>query len=377
MRTNFDVIIVGLGIMGTSAAYHLARRGVRVLGLDQFSIPNNMGSSHGDSRAIRKSYFEHPDYVPLLQRSYELWRELEAESSQKLLYITGGLYLGTAASELVSGSLLAAQKFNLPHESLGLSELSRRFSQFQLPDNFCGMYEEDAGLLRPELAVSTNSRLAMGHGAELHGHEAVDGWASGHDGVTVTTAKATYSAEKIVFCAGPWSSSLMADLGAPLVVTRQVVGWVWPNEPQRFELGQFPTWALALPDETIYYGLPMLPERPGMKIAHHVKGKPVHPDNLDRTAMPSDELDFRPALSQFIPPANGPLMGMSVCLYTNSPDSHFILDTHPEHKNVIVACGFSGHGFKFATVVGEALADLSEFGKSDLPIGFLGLDRFT
>ena len=380
--SSYDVIVVGVGAMGAAACYHLARRGVRVLGLEQFGIPHALGSSHGYSRAIRLAYYEHPDYVPLLRRAYALWHELEAASGQKLLHVTGGLYLGAPGSELVEGSLRSAREHGLPHEALTRAQVSERFPQFHgVPDDFVALWEPPAGLLLPERVVAAHAELALRHGADLRGHETVMSWEADAHGVTVRTDRAVYTAAHLILCGGAWSERLVRGLGVPLVVTRQVLGWVWPpRRPEQFDLAAgFPTWAIEdAASGSLFYGFPLLPDNPGFKIARHRPGAPTDPDTVVRHVLPGDEDDFRPGLDRFFPDvAGGPTLAVRVCLYVNSPDGHFLVDHHPEHpERVTFACGFSGHGFKFASVLGEALADLAERGATDLPVGFLGLRRF-
>lgn len=373
---TFDTIVVGIGAMGSSACYHLARRGVRVLGLEQFDIPHALGSSHGASRMIRQAYYEHPDYVPLLRRAYQLWDEFEAISGQKLLYRTGGLYMGPPEGEVVGGALRSAREHQLPHELLDRDEIRGRYPQFQIPGNWAGLFEPEAGFLTPERVIAAYAQAALHAGAELHGRETVLEWTADSHGVRVRTAKDEYHAAHLVFCGGPWSGKLLRDLGTHLTVTRQVLGWVWPREPKAFALGRFPVWAIDRLDGTIHYGFPMTVDVPGFKVAHHGPGPTTDPDRVDRDEQPGDEESFRQVLRTSIPAANGPLLSMKACLYTNSPDGHFIIDRHPAHERVTLACGFSGHGFKFASVVGEILADLALEGSTRLPAQFLGLSRF-
>lgn len=373
---SFDVIVVGIGAMGSSACLHLARRGARVLGLEQFDIPHALGSSHGASRMIRMAYYEHPDYVPLLRRAYQLWDELEAISGQKLLYRTGGLYMGPPNGEIIGGATRSAREHRLPHELLDRSEIGRRFPQFQIPESWVGLFEPEAGFLTPERVIAAYAQEAMKSTAELHGRETVMEWSADSQGVRLRTQRAEYHAAHLIFCGGPWSGRLLYDLGVELTVTRQVLGWVWPQEPKAFALGRFPVWATDCLDGTIHYGFPMMDDMPGFKVAHHGPGPVTDPDRVARDPQPGDEETFRPVLRQTIPLADGPLLSMKVCLYTNSPDGHFIIDHHPLHKRVTLACGFSGHGFKFASVIGEILADLALNGSTKLPAQFLKLDRF-
>jgi sarcosine oxidase len=370
---NFDVIVVGIGAMGSSACHHLAKRGVRVLGLEQFDIPHALGSSHGSSRMIRLAYYEHPDYVPLLKRAYALWHELEGESGQKLLHRTGGLYMGPHDGEIVGGSLRSAQQHNLAHDLLNRDELRRRFPQFEVPDKWVALYEPEAGFLRPEAVISAYAESALRAGAELHGREPVIEWNADQNDVRVVTPRGEYRADRLIFCGGPWSGPLVRDLGVQLRVTRQVLGWVWPKQPELFALGRLPVWAIDHLDGTIHYGFPMMSDVPGFKVAHHAPGAITDPDRVARDPQPGDEETFRPILQQMIPAADGPLLSMKVCMYTNSPDGHFILDRHPEHERVTVACGFSGHGFKFASVMGEVIADIAVTGSTTLPVEFLGI----
>lgn len=374
--SGFDVIVVGVGAMGSATCYQLARRGIKVLGLEQFDIPHARGSSHGQSRMIRMAYYEHPDYVPLLRRAYELWDEIERESRQKLLYITGGVYMGPREGEIVAGSLESARRHGLPHELLDRAAVTRRYPVFSIPEDWSALFEPRAGFLLPERTVATYAEAALRRGAELHGHEAVTAWQATDSGVSVHTTRGEYEADRLVFCGGPWSAKLLADLGVPLVVTRQVLGWVWPRKPELFELGRLPVWAIEKPGG-IYYGFPMMEGSPGFKLADHSFGTPTDPDRVAREVSADDERTFRPAIEQYIPDADGPTLAMRICLYTHSPDHHFIIDRHPAHECVTVACGFSGHGFKFASVVGEVMADLALAGKTALPIQFLSLSRLA
>jgi sarcosine oxidase len=373
---RYDVIVVGVGAMGSATCYHLASRGVRVLGLEQFDIPHARGSSHGQSRMIRMAYYEHPDYVPLLRRAYELWDALEKETGRKLLHVTGGLYMGPPSGGLVSGSLQSARHHGLAHRLLDVKTLAYEFPQFQVPDDWQAFYEERAGFLLPERVVATYADAALRRGAELHGHEPVIAWNADAAGVSVGTPGHEYRADHVVFCGGPWSGRLLGDLGVQLLVTRQVMGWVWPRLPELFELGRFPVWAIENPDGSLQYGFPLVEGSPGLKTAHHGPETPVDPDRVMRDPQPGDVETFKPALARFLPEADGPVLAMRVCLYTNSPDHHFIIDRHPNHERVTIACGFSGHGFKFASVVGEVLADLALDRKTKLPAQFLGLKRF-
>jgi sarcosine oxidase len=373
VATDYDVIVVGVGGMGSAVCYHLARRGVRVLGIERFGIPNTLGSSHGFSRMIRMAYFEHADYVPLLRRAFGLWEELERASGGKLFYKVGGIYMGRPSDPAIAGALASARMHGLPHELLSREDLASRYPQFCLPDDFVGMWEENAGLLVPEKCVEAFARLAREAGAEILENEEALEWGEGW----VRTSGGEYRAKEIVFTAGPWTSKLVRELGVKLVVTRQVMGWVWPKKPELFELGRLPVWAIGHADGSLHYGFPMLPDGQGFKVAWHHTGEVTDPDTVRRETSAADEEEFRSVLREMIPEADGKLAAMRTCLYTNSPDHHFVLDRVPGMRGVTVACGFSGHGFKFASVIGEILADWVTKGRTDLPVGFLGMGRFS
>ena len=381
MTDHYDVIVVGVGTMGASTCYHLARRGVRVLGLEQFDIPHGRGSHHGHSRVIRLVYFEHPDYVTLLRRSYENWRDLEAESGQKLLYLTGGLYLGHPDGSVITKTVAVARGHGLNHQLLDRNEMASRYPQFHLTEDFVGFFEPDAGFVTASRAVATFAHQALCGGAELHGHEPVLDWEESSGGVTVNTPKGRYRADTVVFCGGAWSSRLLGDLGVKLTVTRQVMVWVWPRDPASFQLGQFPIWCLDRsstgPFTGVHYGFPMIPDEPGLKLALHFPGTLTDPDCVVHEPADGDEETIRPLLRQIIPDGDGPLLAIRPCLYTSTPDSHFIVDRHPQRGRAVVACGFSGHGFKFAAVMGEVLADLVTTGRSELPLDLFSLSRFS
>lgn len=351
---------------------HLAQRGAKVLGLEQFDIPHALGSSHGYSRMIRLAYYEHPDYVPLLRRAYELWDELERLSGQKLMYLTGGIYMGPPEGGVVGGALKAARMHGLSHEMMDRGQLAKQFPQFSLPENFAGVWEPQAGFLLPEKVIAAQCEQALRAGAELHGREKVVEWREGW----VKTDKGEYRAKKIIFCGGAWSGKLLSELGVELVVTRQPLGWVWPRRPEIFELGKMPVWGIEAPDGSLSYGFPMMADNPGLKIARHGRGVVTDADLISRQATDTDEREIQAVVNRHLPEGRGPTLAVRICMYTNSPDSHFIIDRLPSDQNVIVACGFSGHGFKFASVVGEVLADLAMEGKTELPVGFLGLGRF-
>jgi sarcosine oxidase len=378
MTPRFDLIVVGLGAMGSATCYHLARRGAKVLGLEQFDIPNSQGSSQGHSRMIRKIYHEHDDYIPILEKSYELWAELEKASGLKLLHQVGGLYLGAPDCDSIAGTIRAAEKHKLAHEVLDRGQIASRFPQFHVDERTIGIWEPTTGFMSPEAAVGASCHCALLAGAELRGNEAVLRWEEAKNGeVTVVTSRRTYRAKGIAFCGGPWTNRLVAGLGVELRVTRQVAGWVWPKKPEQFTVGKFPCWSYRQPNDRRFYGMPLTAGAPGHKVARHERKEAVDPLALIREILPDDEATFRPGLSSLLPDADGPTVSIRVCMYTNTPDFHCIIDRDPRYQRAWIACGFSGHGFKFSCVVGSILADLALTGRSDLPIGFLGFGRFS
>lgn len=374
MPTSYDVIVLGLGGMGTATVFELARRGRRVLGLEQFAVGHDRGSSHGSTRVIRKAYYEHPDYVPLLHRAYERWFDLEQRSGKKLLTECGCLSLSRPTDELVPGVLQAAREHHLNVEQLNATELRRRYPMFRLGDDIAGVLEPGAGFLYVDDCVRTYAAEARRLGAALHEHEPAEAWQADGTGVTVRTAKATYAADRLVITAGPWASRLLAGLGLPLTVLRKVLFWIGTEDDSQFRRDRFPVYLFETP-AGFYYGLPVI-DRDGAKLGRHDGGEAVDPSQVQRTVAPGEDADCRSFLRQHLPAISGPLQRSLVCLYTVTPDRHFILDLHPEHPQVALAAGFSGHGFKFASVVGEIMADLAERGATALPIGRFRMARF-
>jgi sarcosine oxidase len=372
---TYDVIVLGLGGMGTAAAYELARRGRRVLGIEQFDVAHSRGSSHGETRIIRKAYYEHPDYVPLLRRAYERWYELEQRSGERLFLECGVLSLGPPDSEVVAGVLASAAKHALSVEMYGREELARRFPQFRIEDAWCGVLERDAGLLFVERCVAAHAEEARRFGAELHEREEVLGWRADERHVEVVTKLGRYAAERLVITAGAWATRLLADVGVPLTVMRQLAMWFAVSRPDSFRRDQFPCY-FADTQAGFFYGFPML-DMLGVKVARHYGADElIDPTAVDWQVHPEDETPLRSFLQTYLPGADGGTTRDSVCIYTLTPDRHFVIDLHPHHPNVAIAAGFSGHGFKFASVVGEILADLCERGGTALPIEMFRASRF-
>ncbi|SCL27288.1 sarcosine oxidase, monomeric form [Micromonospora pallida] len=368
---TYDVIVVGLGGMGGSAAYHLAARGRRVLGLEKFEPVHRRGSSHGGSRIIRQAYFEDPAYVPLLRRAYELWEKLEHDVGQDIMSLTGGLFVGPADSLTFAGSLRAAREWDLPHEILDADELRRRFPTFSPRPDEVAFFEAKAGFVRPEATVAAHHRLAARHGADLRYEEPVLRWvALPGGGVRVTTPRGSYSADRLVLCPGAWAPRLLSDLGLPITVERQVMHWFQPRDGvAAFEPGRHPIYIHEDGGGTQIYGFPAIdgPEG-GAKVAFFRRGRPCDPETVDRQVHPEEIQDMRDHLATVLPTLAGRFLTAATCMYTLTPDHHFVIGPHPEHPQVSVACGFSGHGFKFVPVVGEILADLATTGTTAHPV---------
>jgi sarcosine oxidase len=372
---GFEAIVVGLGGMGSATLFELARRGRRVLGLEQFGLAHDRGSSHGHTRIIRQAYYEHPDYVPLVRQAFARWYDLEQHLGTHLLTECPCLSLGPPQSELLAGVRASATRHGLAIEELSAVELRRRYPAFQVSDDQAGVLERTAGFLAVETCVLAHLRAARDLGAAVHSDEPVLSWQAGPDGVEVRTAAGQYRAERLVLTAGPWAGRLVADLGLTLTVMRQVPLWFEPADPAAFRRDVFPVFIADTPGG-YFYGLPMT-DAAGVKVARHYGAPELPgPEGFSREAGAADEAPVRAFLRAYLPGADGPRRRASVCLYTLTPDRHFVIDRHPRHDNVVLACGFSGHGFKFAPVVGEILADLAESGRTPWPIDLFRLARF-
>jgi len=372
---RFDVIVAGVGGMGSAVAYHLARRGKRVLGLERFDIPHEMGSSHGITRVIRLVYSEHPSYVPLLRRAYELWDELERRAGERLLHLTGCVDASPPGGAIFEGSRRAAQEHGLAHEVLSGVELRHRFPGFQLPPDTMALLQPRAGFLLAERCLVAHVEAAQAEGAEIRAREPVEGWEVMRDGVRVRTARDVYEASALVVTAGAWAGSLVDRLKGLVTAERQVLAWFQPLKPELFTPERCPVWQFDA-QEGRYYGLPVFGV-PGFKVGryHHLEER-VDPDRVDREPNQADETILRTFVERYFPQAAGPTMAMKVCLFENSPDEHFIIGRDPAHPQVSFAAGFSGHGFKFCPVVGEIMADLVERGSTPHDVSLFDPARF-
>jgi sarcosine oxidase len=374
---SYDVIVIGLGGMGSAAAYHLAARGQKVLGLERFTPAHDKGSSHGGSRIIRQSYFEDPAYVPLLLRAYELWEQLAADSGHEVYRITGGLFLGPPDCETVAGSLAAAREWSLPHEVLDAREIAARFPNFTPAQDDIAVYEAKAGFARPEQTVQAHIDLASAAGADLRFGEAVLEWSETADGVRVKTATATYTAGQVVICPGAWAPKLLAEFDIPITVERQVLYWLDPVGGT----GAFVDQPIFIDENSSgmqIYGFPAI-DGPGggVKVAFFRKGVECTPETIDRVVHPQEIAEMRARAGELLPALDGPCLHSATCMYSNTPDQNFVIARHPDCANVTVACGFSGHGFKFVPIVGEILADLASTGTTRHPIALFDPQRLV
>jgi sarcosine oxidase len=377
MTETYDVIIIGLGGMGSAAAYHLARRGQRVLGLEKFTPAHDKGSSHGGSRIIRQSYFEDPAYVPLLLRAYELWEGLAQDSGQEVYRLTGGLFLGPPDCLTVAGSLRASREWSLPHEVLDAGQIRSRFPNFTPQPGDVGLYEAKAGFARPEMTVAAHLDLAAREGATLRFGEEVQGWSETATGVTVATAAGTYTAGQLVICPGAWAPQLLAELGIPITVERQVLYWLDPfGGTAPFE--DQPIFINENANGMQIYGFPAIdgPDG-GVKVAFFRKGQECTPETIDRVVHAEEISAMRDRVTELLPALTGDCVHSATCMYSNTSDEHFVITRHPDYANVTVACGFSGHGFKFVPVVGEIVADLATTGTTAHPIALFDPQRLV
>ena len=372
---TYDAIVIGIGGMGSAALFHLARRGARVVGLEQFDLLHARGSSHGVNRIIRLAYAEHPFYVPLLRRSYQLWRDLERVAGEPLLIVTGGLDIGRPDSAVVTGSLRSCAVHDLAHEYLDAAAINARFPGYELPRDFVGVLQPDGGFVLAERAMVAHVEGALAAGAEIRAREPVERWAVGPAGVELQTPHETYRARHLVITAGAWASELIPSLRAVAVPERQVLLFTQPAHPARFRPDRFPVFNMSAPDGH-FYGLPIYGV-PGFKFGryHHLEQRGPA-DDVDRAIHREDEALLRSGLARYFPDANGPTLAMTTCLFTNSPDEHFIIDRCPELPSVSIAAGFSGHGYKFCSVVGEILADFALDGGSRHDVSLFRLNRF-
>ncbi|MEX0703311.1 MAG: N-methyl-L-tryptophan oxidase [Planctomycetales bacterium] len=376
MAARFDSIVIGVGGFGSGAFYHLARRGARVLGIERFGVAHDRGSSHGETRVIRKAYFEHPDYVPLLHRAYDLWAELEAESGRTLFHQCGLLLAGPPDGVTIQGAKFAAEKYGLDIEELEPADLGDRVPGLRFPEGMVAVLESIAGYLEVENCVRTHVERGQAAGGVLHTGETVTGWESDGRTVRVTTDRDEYEAASLVVTAGPWAAQLLSDLVVKLEVRRKPFLWC-PVANDLYDAARpSPAWFYELPGFGEFYAIPSI-DGQTVKAAEHTDGALVaDPLAIDRDLHPEDVERVAEFLKLSAPDVDPRPVRHSICMYTNSPDGHFLIDRLPGRENVVFGAGFSGHGFKFTGVLGQALAEMALDGKTDLPVGFLSRARF-
>jgi sarcosine oxidase len=369
---RYDVVVVGVGGMGSAALHHLARRGKRVLGLERFDLLHEHGSSHGLTRIIRLAYFEHPDYVPLLRRAYELWRALESEADEQLLHTTG---IVEGGPEILEGVLRSCAVHDIGHEVLNGAELAARFPAFQLPYEMEVAYQADGGFVVPERCIVAHVEGAIARGATLRARERVLEWDERENGIRIRTDRGIVDAERLVVTAGAWSDDVAQLATASVKPVRQVLAWFQPTRPELFTPERMPVFNLVL-DGDHFYGFPAF-GIPGVKVGRYERqGESGDPDGISREPTLADETRLRELTGRYLPDGAGPTVALKTCLFELSPDEHFIVDRHPDAPSAVVAAGFSGHGYKFCSVIGEILADLALHGTTRHDIRLFRIDRF-
>ena len=373
---GYDVAIVGLGGMGSAILAHCAVRGASVIGLEQFTPAHDLGSSHGKTRMIRKAYFEDPAYVPLVLRAYELWPELERATGQEILRITGLLSVGEENSEIIRGTRRAASEHDLSVESLSQREVKARYPTLKLWKGEVALFEIDGGVLDPERAIRAHLQLAESCGAGMRFGAAMESWHATDKGFELRLSDGTQiSASKLVLALGAWFQETLASLGIPIRVQRNIQAWFRPGT-HAYDAPGFPGFLVnrqGLPAPL--YGFPDFGD--GIKAAFHGLGDLTDAKQITREINQASDVEpIARALEQWMPGAAETLRDARPCMYTLTPDQHFVIDQHPGHANLILCGGFSGHGFKFAPVVGEIGADLALDGGSRHDIEFLSLRRF-
>jgi sarcosine oxidase len=376
-QQRYNAIVLGLGAMGSATLCQLALRGWRVLGLEQYSEGHSLGSSHGDSRIIRETYFEHPLYVPLVRRAHDLWRELEERSGAALMTINGGLMIGPPDGMVVSGTLRSAAEHHLPYELLTPEATRERFPAFHLADDLVAVLDPRAGYLDPEGCNKAHVDVAREAGAEARFNEPVHAWMPDGEGVRVTTPTGNYLADRLVIAGGAWSAELLRELQLPLTVERQAVFWLEPDaEAEQYNRAQFPIYAHEYKPGSICYGFPRLPRGVKASVMHDGETS-EHPDQVRRTIDESEAGPLRNALRPVLPAlAEAAIRESDVCIFTNTPDHDFIVDFHPDYPQVLVSSACSGHGFKFASALGEVHADLLTTGSARFDLSPFRIDRW-
>jgi sarcosine oxidase len=385
---NADVIVIGLGAMGSAACYQLAKFGANVLGIDRYSPPHTLGSTHGDTRITRLAIGEGEWFVPFALRSHEIWRELEAETGTDLLTTTGGLIMSSHSEHSLHGNykflettIEAAKKFRIEHRVLNSTEIAEEFPQFQLTGDEKGYFEYEAGFLRPENCVATQLELAEKLGASVHRNEHVLELEQNGNSVDVTTDKGTYSASQVIVSAGPWLTEFIQSVPPGLFkVYRQILYWFDVSQAfDQYSVGKFPIyiWSFGRWRDDYVYGFPAMngPEG-GLKVASESYELATSPEVVDRSV--SDEESskmFDTYVRGHLKDVSAHCVKSAVCLYTVTPNSNFVI--HRLDENVILASPCSGHGFKHSAAIGETLAELALSGKTKIDIAPFAMDQFS
>jgi sarcosine oxidase len=374
MHKSIDVAIIGLGAMGSAAVYHLSKLGKSVIGFDLSTPPHTLGSTHGQSRIIREAYFEHPLYVPIVQRSYECWGELQEASGERLLLNTGGLLIGPDNGTLIAGTRLSADRHKLDYEMLSAKQIRKHYPVLHPDDVTVGLWEPRAGILLPEKCVEVYLALAQQQGADLHLGEPVTEWKPDGDGVRIKTKNAEYLATQLVLAPGAWLTDFVPELSLPLTIERQVLYWFDPvDQKDQFGLQRLPIFAWEYVKDQLFYGFPNLGD--GVKVALHHQGQITDVESIDRNVSSEETDAMRVIIEVTIPDLAGPILRTEVCMYTNTPDGHFLIDFHPDLPQVLIASACSGHGFKFAAVMGEIVSDLVIKRKSEFDLSPFRVSR--
>jgi sarcosine oxidase len=360
--------------MGASASYNLAKRGMKVLTIDAHGVNHDFGSSHGQTRIIRLAYYEDPRYVPLLRRAFEAWKEAESRSGKRLLQMTGGLMVGRPDGELVAGVLKSAKTHGLAHEVLSSSEVEERFGAFTLGKDFSAVYEETAGVIFAENAVRAFVGLASEAGCEFRFSEKVARWKSGPQGIEVETSSGTQTSDRLVLCAGPWNNQLIGG-ALPLQCERQVPLLFSPGGQGIFSPAKMPVFIMEEDPGVFYYGVPDFGK--GVKVARTHGGEVVDPDRVRREVTDSDVKPVREFILRRLKKLDPTPVESTTCIYTNTPDLNFAVGALPNEPRVTLVSACSGHGFKFASVLGEVAADLATDKKVAYDMSFLGAGRFA
>ena len=376
---QYDVIVVGVGSMGSATLYDLAKNGLKVLGLEQFELANDLSSHTGQSRLIRLAYFEHPNYVPLLKNAYTGWRQIEEDADVNLFYQTGIAYYGKPEGPLISGIQSSVSKYDLSIASISTDH----YSALQIPTDYQGLYEEVAGLVTPEKAIRTYAQQAIMRGAVLRQNEKVISWKQETDHIILKTDQGSYYTEKLILTAGPHIQSLLPTFIPQLTVTRQLLGWLNPSRWQDFSMNEFPCWVIeeeGVPG--IYYGFPILPIEQfsgpiGLKIAYHAPGVVIDPQSVKEYDSAQEAQRLLSVSRRYFRDQKMKILNISSCMYTYSSDDDFIIDYLPQtDEKIIIATGFSGHGFKFVPAMGEIISKMARGLSTGVDLTFLSMGRF-